>query len=122
MEGLTLQVYVKGSDKAVECYRKAFNAELRNVHKNDDGTFLHVELVFFGFEIAVSESWFKEVIKGNTMQFIFKFGKNNEAAVRKAYDTLKDEAKIIHNLGPIGWSDLAFAVVDKFGVFWCIAV
>ena len=65
MEGLTLQIYAKGSDKAVEFYQKAFDAELRNIHKNDDGTFSHVELTFYGFEIAVSESWFGEVIKGN---------------------------------------------------------
>ena len=122
MDNLTLQVYVKDSNKAVGFYQKAFDAELQNIHKNDDGTFAHVELSFYGFEIAVSESWFKEVTKGNTMQFIFKFGKDNEAAVKKAYEVLKEEAKIVHDLGFIGWSPLAFAVMDKFGVSWCIAV
>jgi len=122
MAGLTLQVYVKDSDKAVDFYRRAFDAELINIHKNDDGTFTHVELVFYGFTIAVSESWFHDVIKGNTMQFIFEFGKNNESAVRKAYAVLKEEASILHDLGSIGWSPLAFAVIDKFGVCWCIAV
>jgi len=122
MDGLTLQVYVRHSDKAVDLYKRAFDAELSNIHQNDDGTYTHVEVVFHGFRIVVSESWLSEVKIGNTMQFIMQFGAGTEAAVGKAYETLKDGAEILHPLGPIGWSPFAFGLIDKFGVFWCIAV
>ena len=122
MQKLTLQVYVRGSVEAVELYKNAFNTELTASYKNSDGTFSHAEFEINGQTFAVSESWFNEAIKGNTMQFIFHFGEENEHIIQKAYDVLKDGATILHELGPIGWSSFAFALIDKYGVSWCIAV
>jgi len=122
VKNLTLQVYVKGSVEAVELYKKAFDVELAAEYKNSDGTFSHAEFEINGQTFAVSESWFNESIKGNIMQFIFHFGESKNDNVKKAYSVLKNEAEILHQLGPIGWSPLAFALIDKFGVNWCIAV
>ena len=122
MDGLTLQAYVRGSDEAATLYQNAFGAELENIHQNDDGTYYHVELKINGFKFALSESFFDESIKGNTMQFIFHFGEGMEAVVQKAYDVLKDEAQVLYPLGPCGWSSLMFGLIDKYGVNWCISI
>lgn len=52
---------------------------------------MHVEIRAFGQCIAFSEST-SESVAGNTMQFCFHFGEDNEEAVQKAYDILKDGA------------------------------
>jgi len=122
LKDIVLQAYVRKSDKAVEMYQRAFGSELENIHKNDDGTFIHVELNIKGYTLAVSETFFKETITGNTMQFIFRFGENGEAAVKKAYEVLKDEARILYEMGPCDWSPLMFGLIDKFGINWCIAI
>ncbi len=41
-----MQVYVKGSNKAVEFYQRAFDAELGACYPNSDGTFMHAELKY----------------------------------------------------------------------------
>ena len=117
-----LQVYVKGSDKAVALYQKAFGAELKASHPNPDGTFKHAELDIDGLRLAISESWFRKVVKGNTMQFCFHFGEGKEAVVQKAFDVLKEKATILYPLGPCEWSPLMFGLIDQFGVSWCISI
>ena len=44
MKRSMMQAYVKGSDKAVELYQKAFNAKLISEYKNEDGSYIHAEL------------------------------------------------------------------------------
>jgi len=118
----TIQAYVRGSVESVELYKRAFNTDLSECYKNDDGTYAHAEFDIYGQAFAVSESWFGEVIKGNTMQFILHFGESREAAVIRAYEVLGDGADILFPLGPSGWSALMFGLIDKFGVCWCVAV
>jgi uncharacterized glyoxalase superfamily protein PhnB len=51
-----MQVYVKESNKALELYQKAFDAELRASYPNDDGTFMHAEIDVYGQVLAISEA------------------------------------------------------------------
>ena len=116
-----IQVYVKGSDKAVELYKKAFDAELVASYPHSDGTFMHAELNVYGQILAISEALENEErITGTTMQFCLHFGKGKEEIVQKAYDTLKDGAKIICPLSPCNYSTLMVDLIDKYGVRWCI--
>lgn len=116
-----IQVFVKGSDKAVELYKKAFDAELVSSYPHSDGTFKHAELNVYGQILAISEALENEErITGTTMQFCLHFGKDKEEIVQKAYDTLKDDAKILCPLGPCNFSALMVDLIDKYGVRWCI--
>ena len=115
-----MQVYVKGSVAAVEFYQKAFGAELTKEFKNDDGSYIHAELDVFGQVFALSETQEEEQVSGNTMQFGLHFGQGNVQNIHKAYEVLKEGAKITHPLGPGSYSSCMFNLIDKFGVNWCL--
>lgn len=118
-----LQTYVNGSDKAVELYQKAFDAELVASYPNPDGTFMHAELNVYGQILAVAEAQEdEERITGTTMQFCLHFGVGKEELVQKAYDVLKDGAKINYPFGPCDFSVLMVDLTDQFGVRWCLFV
>ena len=118
-----MQTYVKGSDNAVELYQKAFNAELVASYPHSDGTFMHAELNVYGQIVAISEALKNEKrITGTTMQLCLHFGEGKEELVQKAYNVLKDDAKILYPLSPCGFSPLMVDLIDKYGVRWCIFV
>ena len=43
-----MQVFVKGSDKAISFYKKALDANLLRSYSNSDGTIMHAELDVYG--------------------------------------------------------------------------
>ncbi len=118
-----MQIYVKESDKAVELYKKAFDAELVACYPNADGTLMHAELNVYGQILAISEAYDdEEIITGTTMQFCLHFGENKDELVRKAYDALEDGAKILYPLSPCDFSKLMVDLIDRYGIRWCIFV
>jgi PhnB protein len=114
-----MQVYVNCSCDAVELYQKAFDAKLVTEYKDEDGSYLHAELDVYGQIIALSEARGKRVTD-NTMQFCLHFGHDNIDKVEKAYDVLKEGAKITHPLGKCPYSPCMVDLTDRFGVRWCI--
>lgn len=133
MKRSMMQAYVKGSDKAIELYQKAFNAKLVSSYPNPDGTFYHAELDVYGQILAVAESSYmndgkgnaateETAITGNTMQFCLHFGEGKEDVVQKAFDVLKDGAEILYPLSPCEFSPLMADFIDKFGIHWCLFV
>lgn len=123
MKRSMMQAYVKESDKAVKFYEKAFDAKLGANFPNKDGTFYHAELDVYGQIFAVAEANKNaESVTGNTMQFCLHFEKNEEDKVRKAYEILKDGAKINYALAPCDFSPLMADLTDKYGVRWCIFI
>lgn len=121
MKRSMFQVYVRGSNGAVPFYQKAFDASLLDSYLNSDGTYYHSELDVYGQVLAVSELTLGvEPAGGNTMQFCLHFGPEDEALARKAYDTLKEGAKVIFPWGPCDYSPLMADLVDRFGVRWCL--
>ncbi len=118
-----MQVYVKGSNKAVELYQRAFDAELVASYPHNDGTYMHAELNVYGQILAISETQkSEEIITGTTMQFCLHFGEGKEDLVQKAYNELKDGAKILYPLSPCEFSVLMVDIIDKYGIRWCIFV
>ena len=114
------QVFVVGSDKAVEFYQKAFDAKLVCAYPNEDGTYMHAELDVYGQILAVSESSAKEASPGNTMMFCLELGAGSADKVYKIYEVLKEGASPHEPIGDSGYSQHCFVLVDKFGVYWCI--
>lgn len=117
-----MQVFVKESDKALEFYKRAFDAKVECIYPNANGTLAHSELNVYGQIMAISELIEENTVSGNTMIFCLHFGEGKENVVQKIYDTLKDEAKIISPLGSCDYSPLEVDLIDRFGVRWCIFV
>jgi len=119
MKRAMMQMYIKGSVEAVGLYISAFDAKLGCEYRNDDGSYMHAELNAFGQILAVSEAA-DDTVSGNNMQFCFHFEKTEIENVKKAYEILKDGAKIVCSLGPCSYSQCMFALIDKFGTNWCL--
>ena len=115
-----MQIYVKDSAQALEFYRKAFEAIVLCDHRHEDGTVAHAELDIFGQVFAICETQENEVNPGNTMQFCLHLGEDKQEVLNKAYDVLKDGAKIYYPLSPCDWSKLMVGLIDKYGINWCI--
>lgn len=127
--GATL--YIKGTIEAVEFYKEAFGMTLGYNEKFSDGTFMHAALLKDGEEIfAVSESQndaFVDVMLSASLKEArptMSYGINfeNEEDVKKAYSILSVGGNVLFSLGALPWSSCCAEVVDKFGVYWYIAV
>lgn len=116
-----MQVFVKGSVEAVEFYRKAFDAQVLCTCPDGNGGYYHAELDAFGQILAVSELE-APAAPGNTMMFCFHLGPGGEEQVRRAYEVLREGAEAPTPPGPCEYSSYQFALMDKFGVYWCVFV
>ena len=123
MKRTMLQLYLKNCDAAIALYVKAFGATVDAIHRNPQTNLIaHAEITVFGQCVSFMECE-SEVVVGNTMQFCFHFGEGgHEATIQKAYDVLKDGAKIEMPLGACEWSPCIFSLVDRFGVNWLLFV
>jgi len=119
MKRAFMEAIIKNSAEAVTFYQKAFSAKLTADYRNEDGSCAHVELDIYGQTLALMELQ-DDVVVGNTMMFALHFEAGEEDFVRKAHDVLKEDAKIISELGPCLYSPLETDLIDKFGVRWCI--
>ncbi|MCL2099488.1 MAG: VOC family protein [Oscillospiraceae bacterium] len=121
-----MQVYVKGSEQALEFYQHAFDAKIICDHRHENGTVAHAELDIYGQVFAICEAREDNISTGNVMQFCLNFGEGTENIVRKAYDILKADCMEltapITKPGECPWSPCLFGVIDKFGVNWCVFV
>jgi PhnB protein len=105
---------------AIELYKKAFDATVDAIHRDfESNAIMHAEITVFGQCIAFMERDTKSII-GNTMQL--SFGDCNEEVITKAYEVLKDGAKIELPLGFCAWTPCIFSLIDKFGVNWLLYV
>lgn len=129
------QVYVKGSGKAFEFYKKAFDGEAVYQPPNDGNipidelVYDHSELNIYGQILAVSEAkmldypkFEKEtpLICGNNVQLCLNFNRDEANKVKKAYDVLNEDAIKPGTLEIADFSPCLFSLIDKFGVSWCL--
>lgn len=119
MKRSMMQVFVKGSIEALELYKMAFDAEVLCAYPDGNGGYMHAELNAFGQIIAVSEI-LEEAAIGNTMMFCFEFGEGGENLVKKAYEVLKNGAKVENPPQKCDYSPCQCVLTDKFGVTWCL--
>lgn len=119
MKRSMMQMYVKDSAQAVTFYRRAFGAELGSEYRNPDGSYMHCELNAFGQILAISEAP-EGTAAGSNMQFCFHFETDEREKLRLAYEVLKDGAQIVSPIGKCFYSDCMFALIDRFGVYWCL--
>ena len=121
------QVYVRGSVEAVEMYCKAFGAEVSFQIKDEaKDEYLHCELTIDGQPfLAVSEAPASCDVSKKTGWQTMAFNAydlGSEEAVRNAYDVLRDGGTVIDPLGSCDWNPCCSNLIDRFGVFWWIAI
>lgn len=121
------QVYVRGSMEAVDVYCKAFGASISlQVKDQTRDAYAHCELSVNGqLFMAVSEAPDTcDVSKKGVWQTMAfnAYDMGTEEAVRNAYDVLREGGTVIDPLGPCDWNRLCSNLIDKFGVFWWIAI
>ncbi|NLE44412.1 MAG: hypothetical protein GX620_06795 [Chloroflexi bacterium] len=121
------QVYVRGSVEAVGMYCKAFGAEIGFFVKDEaKNEYLHCELMIDSqLFMAVSEAPASCDVSKKTAWQTMAFNAydlGSEEAVRNAYDVLRDGGTVIDPLGPCDWNPCCSNLIDRFGVFWWIAI
>jgi PhnB protein len=123
--GATL--YIKNSVEALDFYLDAFGMELGYNAKNDDGTYLHAELLKGGKSIfAVSENDDEEIVRAMlaterpTMSYGINLDNNDE--LNHAYKMLSEGGHVLREIGSLPWSPSSADVVDKYGICWYIYV
>lgn len=114
------QVYTSDSVGAVEAYCDAFGASLGYNVIDENGDYFHAELMLpeHGCFLAVSSG---DGAPCRTMQFSVNFGKENDAALKHAYEVLSRGGTVHYELGPCDWNEKMADVTDRFGVRWYIA-
>ena len=120
------QAYVRGSVEAAEMYCRAFGAEISFQIKDEKGVYEHCELSVGGEGIlALSEApdncdTDKKAV-WQTMAFnAFELGSKEN--VQRAFDILSEGGTVLKELGPVPWNAFCADVIDKYGVFWWIAI
>ena len=127
---LEVFAYVDGIDEAVAFYQKVFDAKIKTegTWKNDDGTY---EICAFdlgnetSFSLAERKGEYAiegEVNTGNIMQLCMHYKKGDSSKLEKAYNMLKDGAKIIYPLKSVDFTSHTCDLIDKYGVRWCLMV
>jgi uncharacterized glyoxalase superfamily protein PhnB len=121
---VTTCLTVRGADKAIEFYRKAFGAELLDRMPAPDGkSVMHAILkigdsrIFIGDEIPGMECRSPESLGGSTSTF-YLYVKNADEAFRKAVDAGGTVKKPVMDAF---WGDRFGTIADPFGYQWDLA-
>ena len=116
-----IQLYVEESGKALEFYKKAFDAKVKGeIHwhaTEEEGIIIHAELDVFGQTLAISDVEYgigETTVFGNNIQICFR-GLSVDR-INKIYEVLKDSAVSDNPPGNLGYSDYGFGITDKYGI------
>lgn len=92
---------------------------------------MHASLLRNGQEVfAVSEShndnfvniMLSSSLEGSRPTMSYGINFESEEEVKKAYEMLAEDGTVLLELGALTWSSCCAEVVDKYGVYWYIAV
>lgn len=115
-------ITLKNCSKAIEWYKKAFNATERGRLMMPDGTIGHAEIEIEGSLLMMADEnleWGNkspETIGGNPVGFAL-YVKDADAAVQKAVDA---GAKVVMPIEDMFYGDRIGQVMDPFGYKWSI--
>ena len=120
-----IQLYVKESGKALEFYKKAFDAKVKGEigwgDTKEEGIIIHAELDVFGQTIAISDLMYcfeDPIVFGNNYQICFRGVERDR--IDKVYEVLKEGVASHNPPGNTGYSGYCLGITDKYGVHWCI--
>ena len=121
---ITPSLIVRGADRAIEFYRRAFGAkELGRMHGPDGKTVMHAELqigdsrLFLCDEIPGMGCHSPETL-GGSPSGVYLYVRNVDEVFRKAVDA---GATVKRPLEDMFWGDRTGSVLDPFGHTWDLA-
>ncbi|HJX15538.1 MAG TPA: VOC family protein [Candidatus Deferrimicrobiaceae bacterium] len=121
---ITSYLTVRGGEKAIEFYKKAFGAEeIGRLHAPDGKTIVHAELkigdsrLFLGDEFPAFGNRSPESLGGNGSS-LYLYVEDADAVFRKA---VAAGAKMKEPVADMFWGDRCGSVTDPFGHVWSIA-
>ncbi len=108
---------IKGSDRALEFYKKVFGAEERMKMKGPKGEVVHCELQFGSSVIMFGEPW-ESVAPPTPQGRLSIYVKDCDAVIKKALDAGATAKRPIENQF---YGDRSGTILDPFGVEWTVA-
>lgn len=127
---LTPNIHFRGNCyEAIQFYKDVFDLEIKILEKNkdanpsdyvSDGRYLnhvyHAEVYLLGNRIIMSDIADEDYNHGHSVSLIVTF--DSALQVKEAYQSLKDQATIIHGIQKTTYSSCFVSLIDKFGVRW----
>jgi len=121
---ITPHLTVRGADRAIDFYRRAFGAEeLGRMHAPDGKTVMHAELkigdsrLFLGDEIPGMDCRSPQTLGGSPTG-IYLYVRNVDETFRKAVEA---GATVKRPVEDMFWGDRTGSVLDPFGHVWDLA-
>ncbi|MCL2364235.1 MAG: glyoxalase/bleomycin resistance/extradiol dioxygenase family protein [Defluviitaleaceae bacterium] len=118
--------------EAIELYQRAFGAIIRHISYEKDSpefiadgatngsAIMHASITLLGNRVEMSDDDDPTPITGNVLNLHAYFPTDDE--VCRAFDILKEGAKIEETPKPEFWSSMYARLVDRFGVKWHLMV
>jgi uncharacterized glyoxalase superfamily protein PhnB len=120
---VTPHLVVRGAEKALDFYKRAFGAQIRSVHKTPDGKVMHADMRI-GDSILMLNDEFPEM-KANSPQALGGSSVTLNLYVPDADAVFKQAvgagATVAMPIADMFWGDRYGQVVDPFGHRWAIA-
>ena len=121
-------------EEAIAVYQKAFDAELKALHRfadanpsdwqcendEDKNLIYHAQIMIGESRILMCDNLFTDLPRGHSVHPVIIFKRADE--LRKAYEVLADGANVINAPKSTTYSECVATLVDKFGIYWDLMV
>ena len=124
-------IYAKGADTAIKFYIDAFGLETRGEPWRDDNGLIisqnlyrktgEVFMTICDYEHLPNEIFINKLNTENCLTMLFYVFFSSDSDMRGAVEVLSENARLIRDVEKEG-SALVCDIVDKYGVFWHLAV
>lgn len=105
---------IKNAALAIELYKKAFGAEVREIYASPDGTIMMCELQVGSSIVRISDA-IRDAVTSSSLSL---YVENADAWWQRAVDA---GLEVVMPLQDMFWGDRFGAVRDPFGTTWSIA-
>lgn len=133
-----IEVYLSlngNAQEAADYYAKVFDGkvayvmkfnqlppeEMKNMPKGADDLVMYANVKTYGGDIMLSDMMPGQKVKPNEGVWI-TFSDKNPDKLRKAFDRLAKDGKVVMPLEKTFFSELYGQVVDKFGFYWMLMI
>src|SRR5579863_1020384 len=119
---VTAHLFVRGGDKAIEFYQKAFGAEVVGVHHTPDGKVMHAALQIGDSRVMLADEWpafgsSSPRSLGGSPVVLNIYVEDVDALFNRA---VAAGATVTMPLADMFWGDRYGQVVDPFGHKWAL--
>ena len=119
---ITAHLSVKGAEKAVEFYQKAFGAEVRALHKMPNGMVMHASLKIGDSTLLLADAFPNSpapapTTLGGSPVVLNIYVENVDALFNQA---VAAGAKVLMPLADMFWGDRYGQISDPFGHIWAL--